>query len=432
MLIRALMLACLPALLLLGCPKQDDDDATGDDDAGDDDAGDDDGGDDDAGDDDSVEQARWSFLVFMNGDNDLESLVFKDLNELEEVGSGNDVHVLVQADRAEGYYSGDGDWTGCRRYYITGDSDPQSVSSQILEEMGECDMGVPETLSDFLLWAHNHYPSERVVLVLWNHGDGWTVRGEESGGPPHAGFISHDEESDHWLSIAEGDLRDGLAPYVAARGPIDVLAFDACNMGSWEVAHSVRDQALTMCASETTVGDEGFLYAPAIATMRDVDADADEVAIAMQMAEQAVTIGGEWTNAAIDLAALDDLAGAVDTLAAAALDDPALVPLLLAARDDTGGCDPTWHDWYLDLDDLGQVLAGAVNPTLAAAGEGIVDEMDGAVLGAWGNPPYAWTGGLTIYFDPMVGYLQPYCYGAGATWAQETHWDELMLYVGPN
>jgi len=374
-------------------------------------------------------QARWTFLVFMNGDNDLEELVFKDLNELEAVGSGNGVHVLVQADRAEGYYEGDGDWTACRRYYITGDSDPQQVSSQVIQEMGECDMGAPEVLSDFLMWAHAEYPAAQMALMLWDHGDSWTVRSEPDN--PVSGFISWDEESNNELSIAEGELRAALAPVVSARGPLEVVGFDACNMASWEVAHSLRDQALTMSGSEATVDIEGFMYGPALALLRDEEVGADPSALAIELASGAVTLGGEWTFSAVDLSEMDGLAAAVDELAGAVLDNAALMPALLQARDDAGGADATWHDWYLDLYDLGRVLVEGGDSVLGPAGQGVMDAMDDAILGAWGSSPYEWTGGLTIYFDPTAGYTEPYCNGAGATWSQATRWDELLLEVGP-
>ncbi len=422
------------ALLFAGCPKGQDDDAgdddAGDDDAGDDDAGDDDAGDDDAGDDDSGPAARWSFLVFMNGDNDLESMVVPDLNELEQVGSGNGVHVLVQADRHPGYDTSDGDWTGCRRYRIEGDADPQQVSSPVLEELGECDMGDPATLAEFLLWAHAAYPAERIALVMWDHGDSWTVRAEEP--PARSDFVSWDETSDTWLSIAEGDLRAGLAPLVSARGPLEVIGFDACLMGSWEVAHSLRDQVEVMCGSETTVGMEGYVYPPVLALMRDEDADPGASEVGIALAHSMVDPGGEWIHIAVDTAGMDDLAVAVDAVAGAALDDPAKMDALLEARDDAGGADSSYPLWYLDLYDLGRELSQGGEPTLAAAGQDVMDAIDAATLGQWANPPYQWAGGLSIYFDPWPGYMQPYCFGAGATWAEETRWDELILQLGAN
>src|SRR5688500_15670915 len=69
-----------------------------------------------------AEIARWTFLVWMDGDNDLEEYVVHDLNELEQVGSGDGINVVVQADRIPGYDDSDGDWTGTRRYFITPDN----------------------------------------------------------------------------------------------------------------------------------------------------------------------------------------------------------------------------------------------------------------------------------------------------------------------
>ncbi|MBK9645755.1 MAG: hypothetical protein IPO67_11500 [Deltaproteobacteria bacterium] len=62
--------------------------------------------------------AAWTILVYMDGDNDLESYVMHDLNELEASMLSPDVRVLVLADRAEGYVTEDGDWTTTRRYEI--------------------------------------------------------------------------------------------------------------------------------------------------------------------------------------------------------------------------------------------------------------------------------------------------------------------------
>ena len=41
-----------------------------------------------------------------------------------------------------------------------------------LYDLGEKNMGLPSTLSDFLVWGIQSYPAEKYVLVLWNHGSG--------------------------------------------------------------------------------------------------------------------------------------------------------------------------------------------------------------------------------------------------------------------
>ncbi len=425
---------------LAGCPKDPpagdddtgDDDATGDDDTGDDDAtGDDDtSGDDDAtGDDDTTgdDLARWSFLVFMNGDNDLEVGVWLDLNELEGVGSGDGVHVLVQADRHPDYFSGDDDWWDTRRYYITADGEGQAVTSEVVEELGELDMGDPAVLSDFLMWAHTNYPAERMALILWDHGDGWTIQTPADDGPQ--GAVSWDETDGGDISIARGELRDALADIVAARGPLDLVGFDACNMANWEVAHSLRTQALTMAASEATVDMEGFQYERALMLLRDEAADADGYDLAVELAESAVEYGAEWTFSATDLGGMDDLAARIDDLAAAVLADPTLDAEVLRAREDARGADFDYPDYYLDLRDFVEQLAAGEEPALYPLADGILTEMDQCVLGSYSRPPMDFVGGLTVFFDFTPGYITAYTAGDGATWSQETRWDELVAHL---
>ncbi len=415
---RMLSLTLL-ATALVACDKDEEDDTNP---PGPDtnDTEDPDTGEPDTGDSGDADLAGWTIAVFMNGDNDLEGYVMHDLNELERADGSDEVHIVVQADRAEGYSTNDGDWTGTRRYYITHDDDSY-INSEILEEMGEMDMGDPQVLSDFLVWAHQNYPAERFALVLWNHGDGWQVTdGPE---PP---WISWDDESGNDISIAQGELNAGLDELVAQRGPLDVVAFDACSMGSWEVAHSLKDHALYMAASQATVGMSGLQYETNFSALA-ADPQTDGAELAQAMAYQTVHEGGEWTFAAIDLAEIERVSSAVDALAGLVLDDPSLEQDILQARQEARGTDNMYKNWYLDLYDLASVLSQSSDPDLAAAGDDIMAEMDIAVLAAYGSGLYGWTGGLNILFDyDWLNHLSNYSNGEGATWSQDTRWDDLL------
>lgn len=366
--------------------------------------------------------AAWNVLVFMNGDNNLEALTMKDLNELEQAGSGDGVNVLVQVDRAEGYYTGGGDWTGARRYRVVADEDTDRVSSELLEDLGEVDMGAPETLADFLLWAGEHYPAEHTFLSLWDHGDGWYATATEP--PPPS--ISADEESGNTLYIAEGDLSAGLQPWVEGHGPLDIVAFDACNMAQWEVAHSLRGQAVTMVASEAWVNTEGLMYAPFIGRLR-ADPSMDARTAAASMPADSVWEGEEFSFSAIDVEALDGLSAAIDAIAAAGLDGgPEARARLLAARDGSRGADNGFPTWYLDLKDFGaQVDAQAA----AAPGDGaaLVAALEDAVLASEAQRVYDYVGGLSFFYEfDNIEVVTYYSEGAGATWSRDTRWDDLL------
>jgi hypothetical protein len=367
--------------------------------------------------------AKWQVLVFMNGDNNLEDYVPHDLNELEQTGSGDGVEVLVQADRTEGYSTKDGDWTGVRRYRIERDEDLGDVSSPVIEELGELDMGAPEVLADFLAWAADSYPAERRVLVMWNHGDGWLLQDPE-GAPPPPG-ISYDDTDGGFLSFARGSFADGVRADVEANGKLDVIGFDACNMASWEVMHAIAPFAHAASAAETSVGYEGLQYGPMLAWLRANPAAAPRD-LAHEMSRAAVEEGGEQSFSAIDLDAIAPLSAAIDGLAGAALADPALAERLYGYRTEARGADRRWKNWYLDLGDLANITAAAGEPALSPLAADLSLALGGAVVAAYGDDDFGWTSGLTIWFDPWDEYLELYADGAGATWSQDTRWGELM------
>ncbi len=386
----------------------------------------DDTGSDDTGSDDTgvaPTKARWNFLVFMNGDNDLETYVTHDLNELELGGSSEGVNVLVQADRTPGYADDDGDWEGSRRYFISPDEDLENVVSEVVEDLGEVDMGDPTVLAEFVLWAEENYPAERTALVLWDHGDGWAFTGS-----PARGAVSWDETSGNDLSIAEGELASALQTIEDARGaPLDVIAFDACNMASWEVAHALSDYGSYMVASEATVGGEGLQYGPALKMLANAEDDSP-AALAKNLATKAVEQGGEWTYSAADLTQMAALSAALDELAGLLLEREGGVDWFLETRSEARAVDNYYHDWYVDLVDLIALASASEDPDIAAAALAVEQAIPAVVISNNSNEPLTWVGGLTIHTDiEWTDYLEIYADGEGATWAQDTRWDELLL-----
>ena len=78
--------------------------------------------------------AKWTFMVYMAADNDLEPEAINDLNEMELIGSTDDVNILVQIDRIYGYVSPDPDWTLTRRYRVTKDSNTAVIFTIFFRE----------------------------------------------------------------------------------------------------------------------------------------------------------------------------------------------------------------------------------------------------------------------------------------------------------
>lgn len=161
----------------------------------------------------------WTVMVYLDGDNTLDSYAWGDLTEMESVGSTNDVNIVAQVDT----YNGDGTY----RYYVDGAEEGSSspyYSADIVDTLSEQNMADPDVLSDFVDWATTNYPAEKYLLVLWNHGDGWRQKDVSP-----KGIIGDDTSSD-FMTMAE--LIQGLDDVSV---PVDVIGFDACLMQMAEV-----------------------------------------------------------------------------------------------------------------------------------------------------------------------------------------------------
>jgi len=200
---------------------------------------------------DTREKKKWTVLIFLNADNNLERFGYGDIRELEKVGSTSDVDVVVQFD-----------WLatkGTKRLHIEKtDLEYKStteIHSTVIEEMPEQDMGATKTFIDFVVWGMKNYPAENYNIIVWNHGSGWdkeeillATRG-----------ISYDDTSGNHMRTTE--FADAVDQIIATTGNrIAILAFDACLMAMAEIADSLSGMVDFLVASEETIPGDGFAY----------------------------------------------------------------------------------------------------------------------------------------------------------------------------
>jgi len=67
------------------------------------------------------------------------------INEMEKSSLPSSINIIVQIDRIDGYDSSNGNWTTTRRYKITHDTNTSTIGSQLIQDMGELNMGDPQT-----------------------------------------------------------------------------------------------------------------------------------------------------------------------------------------------------------------------------------------------------------------------------------------------
>ena len=130
-------------------------------------------------------EAEWLVMFYEDADDGvLERDMMVDLNEMERVGSTDQVHMVAQVDRHKGAFGGMGNWTTTKRFYITQDADLGRIASSELADLGELNMADGATLADFVTWAVVNYPARKHALILSDHGSGWPggFSDEDTGG----------------------------------------------------------------------------------------------------------------------------------------------------------------------------------------------------------------------------------------------------------
>jgi hypothetical protein len=194
---------------------------------------------------------EWTFLVYMNSDNDLYRFSFLNMMQMEMVGSSAGVNIVVQRDPEPKDMP-------TTRYFVTQNLKPvpAKIFSQVVQTLPETDMGNSQTLADFLTWGVKNYPAKKYAVIIWNHGAGWQG-------------VSYDDNPSTYLSMPM--LRQGLEAMnlaVAqqrgvsrASGPlIDILNFDACIMSALEVAFEMRNVAKYLVGSQFNEPGAGENY----------------------------------------------------------------------------------------------------------------------------------------------------------------------------
>ncbi|MHB8876535.1 MAG: clostripain-related cysteine peptidase [Myxococcaceae bacterium] len=202
--------------------------------------------------------ARWTVLVYVIADNNLETFALQDLVEMASPGSNATVKVLVEIDRSPEFSASSvlnqPNFTSTKRFQVNAGSLTQ------IADLGELDMGTSSTLADFITWGMQAEPAQHYALVLWDHGGGWKQFGvDDTNG--HSG-------------LTLGEVRQGVTIGLAGAGKpkFDVIGFDACLMATWETAYELRNLANVLVASEETEPGHGWDYSPMVTALRNISA----------------------------------------------------------------------------------------------------------------------------------------------------------------
>lgn len=107
----------------------------------------------------------WTILIYADGNNEMEEVIYKSLLACENIGSSNEINVVVEIGKLGNCKTNyENSWTGVRRYYAS------NGGSILIEDLGKINMADPNILYDFIKWGWENYKARHLMLVLSDHG----------------------------------------------------------------------------------------------------------------------------------------------------------------------------------------------------------------------------------------------------------------------
>lgn len=362
-----------------------------------------------------VSRAKWTVMVYISGDNDLEGYVLGDIEtELAAVGSTGDVQVVALADRGPGAETSPDDWKTTLLFHVK--PGMSATRQAAVADWGERNMADPQTLIEFVTWTKSNYPADHYALYFWGHGWNW-----------HPGYVMRDDTVDS--KDNNPDLFDtmGMQEMKAALpsiGFIDMVGFDGCNMAGIEVQLIWHGHATALSHSQEYVYWEGVQYDLVLTELTARSGmTADQLAI---YTSQTASEDKTWSAVAVD-SRFDALLTAVDQWSVAlksglSQNRKKYDQAFTATRAFWQA--PTDKDLYDMAYEINRLVS---DPNIRSKSQAVMKAVDAVVLYERHVNAYADANGITIYHISKASQKdKDYSYYRGLDFAQQTGWDEFL------
>lgn len=254
-------------------------------------------------------EKKWTVLLFIEANNNLEDFSELDLNEIKSIGKIENFNLLVEVNR-KGKSSGCEDfWDGSYRFEL------HKNGNELCPSKGTKITSSPilTRLRNFIQYAEKKYSSanNKYLIIFWNHGNKWIVPrnyvkneteslklayhnyvklndSTDSCNKPRSGtesiinnfnllsfdgFVKELEKGSFLNSIYTSlSIEEGILPKndniingdeiaeAMDKVKTEIMAFDSCLLGTMEMAYSLKNNTNIMVASEEVVPVCGFNY----------------------------------------------------------------------------------------------------------------------------------------------------------------------------
>lgn len=359
-----------------------------------------------------AEKRPWTFITYIAGDNNLEPFINFNIKAMQK-GTNDNVHTLVFANTHR-----KGEPKVSRRLVIT----KQGIT-QDGPDIPNLDSGDRTTFIKAVKWGMSNYPSDKIAVVLWNHGSGYrflgnTIKNYNNLADKESRIrmrkdldkgVAYDDTTGNHLT--DVDLQQSLATLTAKyKKEFDIIAFDACLMATAEIAFIIKPYAKYCVASQETIPGTGFDYSRLLQGLNGQDLTPQDFAIWMVNAYDAYyqRTSEAYTLAAINLHALDPVIENIASIAQLLTKNitNSYAVKMISSASSPANCVRFEEPGYMDLSNFYQNLSKNIPAMQLTAADKIelkqlltygINAINQAIINYKNSPKLSKAHGLSIY-----------------------------------
>lgn len=180
------------------------------------------------------DNSSYTIMMYGCGGGNLDMFMVNNIREALLAGSTDRVKFTGQVKFSKAFQDYE-ETSGTQRFVVGPATDKWYTPVEVLDT--ELPLYDPQSLTDFINWSKEQCPADEYILILWNHGGGWTPWGDGNSVSSRA-VVYDDVLNDRGLTL--DDLVKGIND---SGTKMKMIYYDACLMGMVEIM-----TALTECA----------------------------------------------------------------------------------------------------------------------------------------------------------------------------------------
>ncbi len=291
----------------------------------------------------------------------------------------------------------------------------------LMENLGEINMGNSSTLEYFISYCKSNYPAERYFLEIASHGTAWYASGLD------------DTNNHDWLTIKE--IQEALTNV----GGIDIMAFiSSCAMAAVESVYELRNLTDVYIGCEEGVAPDPRIY-NSIYSLLKKESDLSNVEIGKKIVQIVEKVENNsklypfprTTISAIRTDKITDLVNGIENLTIELCSN--LEDYFEEIKSVHKKTQLFFDKDLMDIYDFAKNCVGIndSNENISTYCYNIMDAVNNTVIYEYHNDLYPGSHGLTIYFPYWGGYQWIFpdnFYGKfGLDFTNYTLWDEFLV-----